>query len=68
MLCLWVNGHLNTAIREPSRILELHDRVKGMVAGAATNHGCANRIIKKGDYFSIDIGKVKDDTVGWIDD
>jgi hypothetical protein len=23
MLCLWVNGQLNTAICEPSRILEL---------------------------------------------
>ena len=28
MLCLWVNGQLNTAIREPSRILELQDRLK----------------------------------------
>jgi hypothetical protein len=29
MLCLWVNGlPLNTAIREPSRILELQDRLK----------------------------------------
>ena len=28
MLCLWINGQLNTAIREPSRILELHDRLK----------------------------------------
>ncbi|MFY9797188.1 MAG: hypothetical protein WAM42_23450 [Candidatus Nitrosopolaris sp.] len=28
MLCLWVNGQLNTAIREPSRILELKDRLK----------------------------------------
>jgi hypothetical protein len=28
MLCLWVNGQLNTAIREPSGILELHDRLK----------------------------------------
>ena len=25
MLCLWVNGQLNTAIREPSRIFELQD-------------------------------------------
>jgi len=37
MLCLWVNGQLNTAIRGPSRILELQDRLKGkskgMVAG-----------------------------------
>jgi hypothetical protein len=28
MLCLWVNGQLNTAIREPSRILELEGRLK----------------------------------------
>ncbi len=28
MLCLWYNGQLNTAIREPSRILELQDRLK----------------------------------------
>ena len=28
MLCLWVDGQLNTAIREPSRILELQDRLK----------------------------------------
>jgi hypothetical protein len=29
MLCLWVNGHLNTtAILEPARILELQDRLK----------------------------------------
>jgi len=28
MLCLWVNGQLNTAIREPSRILESQDRLK----------------------------------------
>jgi hypothetical protein len=28
MLCLWVNGQLNIAIREPSRILELQDRLK----------------------------------------
>ena len=28
MLCLWVNGHLNPAIRERSRILELQDRLK----------------------------------------
>ena len=28
MLCLWVNGQLNTAIREPSRILELQDMLK----------------------------------------
>jgi len=28
MLCLWVNGQLNTAIREPSRIIELQDRLK----------------------------------------
>ena len=28
MLCLWYNGHLNTAIREPSRILEFQDRLK----------------------------------------
>ena len=28
MLCLWVNGQLNTAIREPVRILELQDRLK----------------------------------------
>jgi hypothetical protein len=28
MLCLWVNDQLNTAIREPSRILELQDRLK----------------------------------------
>jgi hypothetical protein len=28
MLCLWVNGQLNTAIPEPSRILELQDRLK----------------------------------------
>jgi hypothetical protein len=28
MLCLWVNGQLNTAIREPSRIFELQDRLK----------------------------------------
>jgi hypothetical protein len=28
MLCLWVNGQLNTAIREPSRIFELQDTLK----------------------------------------
>jgi hypothetical protein len=28
MLCLWPNGQLNTAIREPSRILELQHRLK----------------------------------------
>ena len=28
MLCLWVNGQLNTAISEPSHILELQDRLK----------------------------------------
>ncbi len=28
MLCLWYNGQLNTAIREPSWILELQDRLK----------------------------------------
>ena len=28
MLCLWVNGQLNTAIREPACILELQDRLK----------------------------------------
>ena len=28
MLCLWVNGQLNTAIREPSRIFELQDMLK----------------------------------------
>ena len=28
MLCLWVNGQLNTAIRERPRILELQDRLK----------------------------------------
>jgi hypothetical protein len=28
MLCLWHKGQLNTAIREPARILELHDRLK----------------------------------------
>jgi hypothetical protein len=28
MLCLWTNGQLNTAIREPSSILELQDRLK----------------------------------------
>jgi hypothetical protein len=28
MLCLWVNGQLNTVIRERSRILELQDRLK----------------------------------------
>ena len=28
MLCLWVNGQLNTAIRERSRILELQDGLK----------------------------------------
>jgi hypothetical protein len=28
MLCLWVNGQLNTAIREPSRIIELQDNLK----------------------------------------
>jgi hypothetical protein len=28
ILCLWVNGQLNTAIREPSRILELQHRLK----------------------------------------
>ena len=25
MICLWINGQLNTAIREPSRISELQD-------------------------------------------
>jgi hypothetical protein len=28
MLCLWYKGQLNTAVREPSRILELQDRLK----------------------------------------
>jgi len=28
MLCLWVNGQLNTAIRERLRILQLQDRLK----------------------------------------
>ena len=28
MLCLWINDQLNIAIREPSRILELQDRLK----------------------------------------
>jgi hypothetical protein len=28
MLYLWYNGQLNTSIREPSRILELQDRLK----------------------------------------
>jgi hypothetical protein len=28
ILCLWYNGQVNTAIREPSRILELQDRLK----------------------------------------
>ncbi len=28
MLCLWYNGQINTAIREPSRLLELQDRLK----------------------------------------
>ena len=28
MLCLWVNGQLNTAIRERSRVLELQDRLR----------------------------------------
>lgn len=28
MLCLWHKGQLNTAIREPSRILELQERLK----------------------------------------
>jgi len=28
MLCLWVNGQLDTAIRERSRILELQDGLK----------------------------------------
>src|SRR5215469_8059915 len=28
MLCLWVNGHLNPAIRERSSILELQNRLK----------------------------------------
>jgi hypothetical protein len=28
MLCLWRDGRLSTAIREPARILELQDRLK----------------------------------------
>jgi hypothetical protein len=28
MLCLWRNGQLDTAYREPSRIMELEDRLK----------------------------------------
>ena len=28
MLCLWVNGQLNTSIRERPRILELQHRLK----------------------------------------
>jgi hypothetical protein len=32
-LCLWYNGQLNTAIREPSCILELQDRLKSRIAG-----------------------------------
>jgi hypothetical protein len=37
MLCLWYNGQLNTAIREPSRILELQNRLKEWLAEARTN-------------------------------
>jgi hypothetical protein len=33
MLCLWVNGQLSTAICEPSRILELQDRLKDWLSG-----------------------------------
>src|SRR5262245_51970151 len=32
MLCLWVNGQLNTAIRKPAHILELQDRLKEWLA------------------------------------
>jgi len=34
MLCLWYDGQLNTAIREPSRILELQDRLKEWLSEA----------------------------------
>jgi hypothetical protein len=36
MLCLWYDGQLNTAIREPSRILELQDRLKEWLSEART--------------------------------
>ena len=32
MLCLWVNGQLNTAIRGPSRVIELQYRLKEWLA------------------------------------
>jgi hypothetical protein len=38
MLCLWYKGQLNTAIREPSRILELQDRLKEWLSEARTTH------------------------------
>jgi hypothetical protein len=34
MLCLWHNGQLRTAIREPSRILELQDRLREWLSEA----------------------------------
>src|SRR5215469_11422247 len=33
MLCLWTNGQLNTAICEPSRMLELQDRLTEWLRG-----------------------------------
>jgi hypothetical protein len=36
MLCLWYDGQLDTAIREPSRILELQDRLKEWLSEART--------------------------------
>jgi hypothetical protein len=38
MLCLWYKGQLNTAVCEPSRILELQDRLKEWLSDARTTH------------------------------
>jgi hypothetical protein len=46
MLCLWVNGQLNTAIREPSRILELQDRLKEWLQELrSTNPTCKSHLL-----------------------
>ena len=36
MLCFWHNGQLNTAIREPSRMLELQDRLRDWLSETRT--------------------------------
>jgi hypothetical protein len=40
MLCLWYNGQLNTAIRDPSRIFELKDRLKEWLQELRSQEAC----------------------------